>query len=294
MSGTRSKKFRPKPSGAASASVRRRSGVLWMLPALGLALAVVIVLALVAHHRASGPPAGSSARDSGSVPAEVTQGLTGIPLRTFDAAAARGALRPSLVAPRRQSPGPAAVLYIGAEYCPYCAALRWPLVVAMARFGSLTGLALSRSSATDVFPGTPTFTFLNARYQSPNVTLQTVELQGNVADATGRYPLLQRPTPTQAAVLRRYDPQGEIPFLLVGGEYLWIGAPFSPDLLRGDWHTIAAALPSGRGAAAQAILGAANEIAAGVCAVNGNSPAAVCHTTGVQEAAQTLPTAGPR
>jgi hypothetical protein len=165
--------------------------------------------------------------------------------------------------------------------------------VALARFGSFTGLALSRSSATDVFPGTPTFTFLNAQYQSSNLTLTTVELQGNVADATGRYPLLQRPTPTQAAVFHRYNAGGEIPFLLVGGEYLWVGAPFSPDLLQGDWQTIAAALPSGRGAAAQAILGAANEITAGICAVNGNSPADVCRSAGVQKAVQTLPT-GPR
>ena len=30
------------------------------------------------------------------------------------------------------------MLYIGAEFCPYCAALRWSMAVALSRFGSFT------------------------------------------------------------------------------------------------------------------------------------------------------------
>ena len=32
------------------------------------------------------------------------------------------------------------LLYIGAEYCPYCAASRWPLIIALSRFGTFKGL----------------------------------------------------------------------------------------------------------------------------------------------------------
>ncbi|MGH3290263.1 MAG: DUF929 family protein, partial [Trebonia sp.] len=37
------------------------------------------------------------------------------------------------------------VLYVGAEYCPYCAMENWPLIVALSRFGQFTGLTTSRS-----------------------------------------------------------------------------------------------------------------------------------------------------
>jgi hypothetical protein len=263
-----------------------------MLPALALALAAVVVPVLAPHRQAPGPPANSLPRDSGAVPADLYLNLTTIPLQTFDAVGAREVLRPSLVGSPRQSSQPPMALYIGAEFCPNCAAMRWPVVTALARFGRFTGLALSTSSATDVFPGTPTFTFLHAGYRSSDLILQTVELQGNIQDANGRYPPLQRPTAAQIALIRKYDPQGQIPFFLVGGAYLWIGSPFSPALLQGqDWHTIGAALPSGRGTAAQAILAAGNEIAAAVCMVDGDIPAAVCRSAGVREAAQTLPTA---
>jgi hypothetical protein len=32
------------------------------------------------------------------------------------------------------------MLYIGAEYCPYCAAERWPLVMALSKFGTFSNL----------------------------------------------------------------------------------------------------------------------------------------------------------
>jgi len=40
------------------------------------------------------------------------------------------------------------VVYIGAEYCPYCAVERWPLIVALNRFGTLTNLGLPGQPAT--------------------------------------------------------------------------------------------------------------------------------------------------
>ena len=69
---------------------------------------------------------------------------------------------------------------------------------------------------------------------------------------------------------------GGIPFFLVGGRYMWSGSPFSPALLAGQSQdAIAAALTSGAGRAAQAILANANPLTAAICAVDGNEPASV-------------------
>ncbi len=43
-----------------------------------------------------------------------------------------------------------AMLYYGAEYCPYCAAERWAMTAALARFGTWSNLQITASSHTDV------------------------------------------------------------------------------------------------------------------------------------------------
>ena len=59
------------------------------------------------------------------------------------------------------------------EYCPYCAAERWAMVNALARFGTFHNLGATASSSIDVNPSTPTFTFRGAGYSSPFVVFQT-------------------------------------------------------------------------------------------------------------------------
>jgi hypothetical protein len=46
------------------------------------------------------------------------------------------------------------VFFISAEYCLFCAAQRWPLVVCRRVLGSSAGLSLTHSSSTDVHPDT--------------------------------------------------------------------------------------------------------------------------------------------
>jgi hypothetical protein len=271
---------------------RRGPGVVWLLPALGVALALVAVAAAV--HQRQGPAASrpTPAVAGGPIPADIAHNLSAIPEATWNHVGAADTGRPQIVGTPSATATPI-VLYVGAEFCPNCAATRWSLVAALNRFGTFTGLALSTSSATDTFPSTPTLTMLHARFQSRYVALETVELQGNTQDAAGQYPPLQRLTPSQAALYSHFDPSGYIPFLLVGGRYLLLGSSFSPAVLQGmDWQTIAAGLPVGTTAAARAILGAANQITSEICAVDGGAPAAVCQSAGVRDAAALLPQPG--
>ena len=45
-----------------------------------------------------------------------------------------------------------AILYYGAEYCPFCAAERWAIIAALSRFGTWSGLKITASSHTDAYP----------------------------------------------------------------------------------------------------------------------------------------------
>ena len=57
--------------------------------------------------------------------------------------------------------GKPAIVFVSEESCPFCAAERWPLVVALSHFGTWSDLGSTRSSATDIYPDTATVSFRN-------------------------------------------------------------------------------------------------------------------------------------
>ena len=67
------------------------------------------------------------------------------------------------------------VFFYGAEFAPYAAAERWPLVVALSRFGTFTQLGEVQSSLSTAFSDLATFTFWQVKYSSPYLALQSVE-----------------------------------------------------------------------------------------------------------------------
>ena len=185
------------------------------------------------------------------------------------------------------------MLYIGAEYCPYCAAERWAMIVALSRFGTFSGLATIHSAAADgagnaePYPNTPTWTFANAKYTSPYLTFSTVEQYTNVPDSSnGFYTTLQTMTKAQQALITKYDAPpyvstaGSIPFVDFGNKYLVAGASYSPQVLAGlSWATIGADLSNPNSAVAKAVDGTANYITAAICKLTGNQPASACTAT---------------
>jgi hypothetical protein len=180
------------------------------------------------------------------------------------------------------------MFYMGAEYCPYCAAERWAMIVALSRFGTFKGLATVHSAVAngagtaEPDPNTPTFTFLHATYSSPYLTFTPLEIQTNIPDpSTGSYTTLQTPTAAQQALVTKYDGSGgSIPFIDFGNKYMISGVSYDPGVLAGlSWATIANDLSNPNSTVAKAVDGTANYITAAICKMTGNQPASACTTT---------------
>lgn len=191
------------------------------------------------------------------------------------------------------------VLYIGAEYCPFCAAQRWSTIVALSRFGTWSGLGDMASSTLsgEVYPGTPTFTFTKASYKSPYISFSGVEEYNNVFNsALNYYSPLQKPTATQAAVFKKYDTanyikgmtaqqNGSIPFISFDNKFLVSGASFSPATLSGMTRSqIASGLSDPTSPVTDAIIASANYQSAAICNLTNQQPATVCTSAGVKAA----------
>jgi hypothetical protein len=255
-------------------------------------IVLVIVGLVVARFATSGSSSATASANQPAPPA-VLSGVTGVDAATFDRIG-RGSLQQLPVAlrgPAEVGPnGKPLVTYLGAEYCPFCAGERWALVAALSRFGTFDGLQLSHSATDDVYPNTPTFSFVGSNYTSPYVEFSPVELQSNVRSGNSYQPL-QTPTTAQRNVLQTYDAPpylpaqsaGAIPFIDIGGQYGVSGASYDIGALRGmSAEQIAGALSDPSSAAAQGILGSANALTAAICSTTGNQPADVCGSPSIQ------------
>ncbi|MGI0046702.1 MAG: DUF929 family protein [Nitrosotalea sp.] len=169
------------------------------------------------------------------------------------------------------SGGKPVVLYIGAEYCPYCAAERWALVSALSKFGTFSNLQYMLSSSTDVYPSTPTISFYGSTYTSPYISFQSVEVQDRAGNP------LQTPTSDQKGILATYGQNGGIPFVDVANQYVFTGSQFPPSTLAGmSWFQIGEQLNDSNSNVAKAIDGAANIITSDICKSTNGNPSNVC------------------
>jgi hypothetical protein len=163
------------------------------------------------------------------------------------------------------------LLYIGAEFCPFCAAQRWAMINALSRFGTFTGLQTIRSSEDNL----ATFTFVKSHYTSKYVTFDGKEQ----ADQNSKP--LQPLTKTESTQWTTYLVPGQsapgYPFMDLDGKYLFNAPLVDPNLLSGkNWTQIAAAIAKPTSTLGKAEIGAANYITSAICHSNGGRPAAVC------------------
>jgi hypothetical protein len=278
---------------AAAQRKRRRTRAVAFSAVAGV-VAIVAVMAVVALMGTPDPM-----RSSG-IAGRAAELAQNVPVSVLDTVGAgSGIAQPSALpsdTPQLERTGKVQVLYIGAEYCPYCAAERWPLVVALSRFGTFTDLGGTESAAEDVFPRTPTFTFHGSSFTSDTLVFDAVETNTNEPDPAGGYTALEQLTPNEHALLQRYDREpytsqpGAIPFLMIGNRFVSIGASYDPSVLRGMSRLeIAQALSDPASPVADAVDGAANVLTAAICQATDGTPTSVCSDPAIVRISKTLP-----
>jgi hypothetical protein len=167
--------------------------------------------------------------------------------------------------------------------------------MALARFGTFSGLQEMRSSPTDVDPNTATFTFHGSTYSSSLISFQPVELEDR-----NQQPL-ESPSASVASIFTTFDQppysatrQG-FPFLDIGGRFMLEGSGYDPALLQGlSWEQIASRLTNASDPVTRAIVGNANDLTAAICSTAINQPS-VCSSptiTGIEAALATQPVVG--
>jgi hypothetical protein len=248
---------------------------------------VVIVVAFIVFKTTQSPtasPANSASPAGTALPASVVKDITSVPSSTLTSVGTGTADTKSVAvvssAKKLTSGGKPEVLYIGAQYCPYCATERWAMAVALSRFGTFNGLSgIHSAGGQEVYPHTATLNFYKASYASKYLTFTPVE-QETVSEKP-----LENTTTAENVLLTKYDSppyvsaseQGAIPFIDFGGKYFVHGAQYDPQVLSGQtWAQVAAALKDPSSAIAKGADGSANMITAAICKTTNNQPSNVC------------------
>jgi Domain of unknown function (DUF929) len=261
-------------------------------------LVLVIVAGLLVVKVTRGTPAVATPTVA-MAPAATVQAAATVPSTVFDTVGSPAPDGPLPVLLSGQSPlvvkGKAAVVYVGSEFCPYCAALRWSLVVAMSRFGTFDHLGQTSSSGAEVFPGLQSFSFEGSTYKSRYLSWSAVEEYGPMLAMTwpAGFPALGRLGRQARSLVEQFGTGSgaTLPFVDIGNRMLITGADigFSPGDIQGlSMAQIASDLAMPTSPVTEAVVGAANVITAGLCASTNERPVKVCRSSGVRAGATRL------
>ena len=165
----------PRRPSARQAALRRRRNLVAAI--IAVATVVVVAAVFVGVKALTGTATPTAEFPTGPAPVQVVDAVTAMPLaQQLAAARTTQTVAPSPIhGSALTGGGKPEVLYIGAEYCPFCAAQRWALVSALSHFGTWRGLEVTHSSSTDACPNTPTLSFRSATYTSPYLAFRAVE-----------------------------------------------------------------------------------------------------------------------
>jgi thiol-disulfide isomerase/thioredoxin len=274
-------------------SARRGSRTGWI--AIGLVIVVLAVFLGVklSSNNSSTTSGDSAGRNPALASATVRDALTTIPASTFESIGT-GPNAVPFTSTSGQTPlvnhGLPSFVYVGAEYCPYCALMRWSMVAALARFGTFTGLKVTSSADTDY--NIPTLSFVGSKYTSKYVSFSAYEFEDRLQKPLETVP------PAVSKLVSKYgfppfattQQQGGIPFLDIGNKFVTSGdpsffIPLIPFVQNGGpgLTAIAQAIHDptstvGDAIQAKTFIEEANFITGAICKINGSKPASVCAT----------------
>jgi hypothetical protein len=238
--------------------------------------------------RGNSPSSSVNSNEGKVVPSSTIQQLADIPmsniknsLSTKASTALQSVSHPSSLTKN----GLPEVLYVGAEYCPFCAAERWALIVALSKFGSFSNLHYTKSSSSDIDPNTATFSFYGSKYTSKYISFVPVETYTNVADVSGGYTPLQSLTSSESILFNHFDAPpyvsssnaGSIPFVDIANKYILIGAQYVPDVLQSkNWSEILSAISTSNSSISNDILSASGYLIQDICKATNGQPSNIC------------------
>lgn len=268
--------------------VRTGSGRVVLRPLLARITAATLLIASGAVMAMG--PAGASSTSPSPASAAILHDISSISTSEFNEIGAGSIVAPTHVKkqPSLTESKKPEVLYVGAEFCPFCAAERWSLAIALLRFGTFKGLGTIASSSTDIYPSTATLDFRGSTYTSPYLAFTAVEVEN-----VDHQPLMTL-TSAQNALVNKYDSSkyipgltqaGSIPFVDFGNKFFQVGSSYSPSVLAGlHAKKIAANLSDRNNSVTQSIVATANQLTADICVLTNEKPGKVCLSPGVESA----------
>lgn len=269
---------------------RRRSQnpLFWIIGVI-VVLAVIVGVFIVLSQQ------GNNANKPTATDTAVLQDVTHVSTSVIDTVGTGGqtkSLAPIIGGPPLTGPtGKPEFFYMGGEYCPFCAAERWAMVVALSRFGTFSSLQQITSSESSV----PTFTFYPGAYKGQYYSSQYIDFVPVESDGQQQGQALQTPTADQQALFSKYDgppyfsSSGSIPFVDIANQQLLQGANYSPDtIVNLSWKDIAGDLSNANSPVTQGIVGSANYLTAAICQATNQQPGSVCSDATIQTIEQSL------
>jgi hypothetical protein len=167
------------------------------------------------------------------------------------------------------SAGKPTVVFVGGEYCMYCAAERWSLIMALERFGTFSGLTYMASTN----PGEgdyATFSFVGSSYTSQYLSFRPFEAFDRSDNA------LQTVPSNYSAVWEGKG--GGVPFLDFGNTYVIADSLIANPAILGsgrNWTSILTDISTSDAVGLQ-FREAANLITAAICKITQGEPLSVC------------------
>jgi hypothetical protein len=242
---------------------------------VGVGAAVVIIAVVVAVGVAGG---GAGAAPRQPAPATAVASMQSVSLQTMTTAASK-VTQLQFASAAQGGPlvsgGKPEVLFIGAEFCPICAAERWPMTMALLKFGTFDNLQQTRSAVADGNAGT--WSYYGSTYTSQYLTFEPNELYTNQRSGNYYKPLQKLSNPDQAVWTANEGSSLSFPFIDFGGKEVLETAQYNPSTIYyKSFSSVLAAVGTNDNTIGASVDSAAAVFTKYLCGLTNNQPGSVC------------------